>query len=47
MNQFINILLIGLAIQLMPQISVSAETREDKGLAIAMEADRRDTGFKD
>jgi len=47
MKPFTNMLLIGLAMQLMPQNSVSAETPEDKGLAIAMEADRRDTGFKD
>ncbi len=47
MKLFINILLIGFSMQLMPQSSVSAETPEDKGLAIAMEADRRDTGFKD
>jgi outer membrane lipoprotein-sorting protein len=47
MKPFINLLLIGFAMQLMPQSSVSAETPEDKGLAIAMEADRRDTGFKD
>jgi len=47
MKRFINILLIGLAIQLMPHNRALAGTTEDKGLAIAMEANKRDTGFKD
>ena len=47
MKQSINMLLIGSVLLLMPQNKVIAETPEEKGLAIAIDADRRDTGFKD
>jgi outer membrane lipoprotein-sorting protein len=48
MKQLTIKLIIFLAIALsLLQNSVSAETSEDKGLAIAMESDKRDTGFKD
>lgn len=38
---------IALALPLLLAANVNAETPEDKGLAIATEADKRDTGFKD
>jgi outer membrane lipoprotein-sorting protein len=47
MKQIINIVLIGLVLQVMPLSRALAETPEEKGLAIALEADRRDTGFND
>jgi len=40
------ILILALSLCLSPLIA-TAETPEEKGLAIAQEADRRDTGFKD
>ncbi len=39
-------LILTLSLFLLP-LSVTAETPEEKGLAIAKEADRRDTGFED
>ncbi len=48
MKQFINALLLFLIMPLLlPQNAASAETPEEKGLAIAMEADRQDNGFND
>ena len=48
MKQYVNAFLIFLVLTLLlPQNIVSAETPEEKGLAIAREADQRDTGFKD
>ncbi len=43
----IKLIILFVIMLLLPQNSVSAETPEDKGLAIAIEADLRDTGFKD
>lgn len=48
MNNILRISLLTLIIHmLLLPVVVSAETPEEKGLAIAQEAERRDTGFKD
>ncbi len=41
------ILILMLSTSLYQQTTVMAETAEEKGLAIALEADKRDTGFND